>query len=93
MNCRSSLVDAFLGGINCALQACHKVAYCAPNGVADAYRRIRLSGESLLPWPFGEVARPQYVIEREIPGAGGLSDAELHEVARKSLGVLRAMGP
>jgi hypothetical protein len=28
---------------------------------------------------------PQYVIEREIPGAGNLSDAELQAVARKSL--------
>jgi hypothetical protein len=26
---------------------------------------------------------PQYVIEREIPGAGNLSDAELQEVARE----------
>jgi hypothetical protein len=40
-----------------------------------------------------EVAMPQYVIEREIPGAGNLSDAELQEVARKSVGVLKEMGP
>jgi hypothetical protein len=36
---------------------------------------------------------PQYVIEREIPGAGNLSEAELQEVARKSVGVLKDMGP
>ena len=36
---------------------------------------------------------PQYVIEREIPGAGNLSDAELQAVARKSVGVLKDMGP
>lgn len=36
---------------------------------------------------------PQYVIEREIPGAGNLSDAELREVARKSVDVLKGMGP
>jgi hypothetical protein len=41
----------------------------------------------------GEVAMPQYVIEREIPGAGSLSDAELQEVARKSVDVLKGMGP
>jgi hypothetical protein len=41
---------------------------------------------------FGEVAMPQYVIEREIPGAGSLSDAELQEVARKSVDVLKGMG-
>lgn len=29
---------------------------------------------------------PQFVIERDIPGAGNLSDAELQAVARKSLG-------
>lgn len=36
---------------------------------------------------------PQYVIEREIPGAGNMTEAQLQEVARKSLGVLREMGP
>ena len=36
---------------------------------------------------------PEYVIEREIPGAGKLSDAELQEVARKSVDVLKGMGP
>jgi hypothetical protein len=36
---------------------------------------------------------PQYVIEREIPGAGNLSEAELCELARNSVNVLKAMGP
>ena len=36
---------------------------------------------------------PEYVIEREIPGAGNLTDAELQAVARKSLGVLKELGP
>lgn len=36
---------------------------------------------------------PEYVIEREIPGAGNLSDAEIREIARKSVGVLSDMGP
>lgn len=35
---------------------------------------------------------PKYVIEREIPGAGSLSDVELREVAQKSLSVLKSMG-
>jgi hypothetical protein len=35
----------------------------------------------------------QFVIEREIPGLGNLSEAELQEVARKSVGVLNEMGP
>jgi len=36
---------------------------------------------------------PKFVIEREIPGAGKLSDSELHAIASKSCSVLRAMGP
>ena len=36
---------------------------------------------------------PKFVIEREIPGLGNLSDAELREISRKSVNVLREMGP
>ena len=36
---------------------------------------------------------PQFVIEREVPGAGNLSDAEWQALARKSNGVLKEMGP
>jgi hypothetical protein len=36
---------------------------------------------------------PKYVIEREIPNAGKLSDAELHAISEKSCSVLRVMGP
>jgi Protein of unknown function (DUF4242) len=36
---------------------------------------------------------PEFVIEREIPGAGNLSDSELQDIARKSVGVLNDMGP
>ena len=36
---------------------------------------------------------PKFVIEREIPGAGKLSDADLHGIAQKSCGVLNNMGP
>jgi Protein of unknown function (DUF4242) len=35
---------------------------------------------------------PKFVIEREIPGLGKLSDAELREVSRKSVAVLKEMG-
>lgn len=35
---------------------------------------------------------PKFVIEREIPGAGNLTDAEIQEVSRKSLAVLKGMG-
>jgi hypothetical protein len=43
--------------------------------------------------PFGEVGMPEYVIEREIPGIGNMSDAEMREAARKSVAVLKEMGP
>ena len=36
---------------------------------------------------------PKYVIEREIPGAGALTGAELHAISQKSCSVLNAMGP
>ncbi|MGB8987580.1 MAG: DUF4242 domain-containing protein [Candidatus Sulfotelmatobacter sp.] len=36
---------------------------------------------------------PKFVIEREIPGAGNLSDAELQEVSRQSVAVLKGLGP
>ena len=36
---------------------------------------------------------PKFVIEREIPNAGQLSDAELAAISQKSCGVLRVMGP
>jgi len=35
----------------------------------------------------------QYVIERDLPGAGKLSAAELQSIARKSNAVLATMGP
>jgi hypothetical protein len=36
---------------------------------------------------------PKYVIERELPGAGKLSAAELQAISRKSCGVLSDLGP
>jgi hypothetical protein len=36
---------------------------------------------------------PKFVIERDIPGAGNLTPAQLQEISRKSCGVLGAMGP
>ena len=36
---------------------------------------------------------PKYVIEREIPGAGALSAADLQGISQKSCGVLTNMGP
>src|SRR5260370_26060762 len=43
----------------------------------------------------GEIERamPKFVIEREIPGAGNLSDAQLREISQTSVSVLKGMGP
>jgi len=36
---------------------------------------------------------PRYVIEREMPGAGALSPADLQAASQTSCGVLRKLGP
>jgi hypothetical protein len=36
---------------------------------------------------------PQFMIEREIPGAGSLSDSDLRELSLRSLETLEGMGP
>ena len=36
---------------------------------------------------------PQYLIERNIPGAGKLSSADLKAISQKSCSVLNTMGP
>jgi hypothetical protein len=36
---------------------------------------------------------PQFVIERDVPGAGALSEPEIRELSMRSLEALREMGP
>jgi len=36
---------------------------------------------------------PKFIIERDIPGIGELSDSEIREIAKKSREVLEGMGP
>jgi hypothetical protein len=36
---------------------------------------------------------PKYVIERELPGAGKMSPAELKAISQKSNGILKDLGP
>lgn len=36
---------------------------------------------------------PKYIIEREIPGAGNLSPADLQSISQKSCSILNEMGP
>jgi hypothetical protein len=39
------------------------------------------------------ISMPQYLIERNIPGAGKMSAADLQAISQKSCGVLSNMGP
>jgi hypothetical protein len=36
---------------------------------------------------------PKFVIEREVPGAGNMSEAQIREMSQKSANVLKGMGP
>ncbi len=36
---------------------------------------------------------PKYIIERDIPGAGSLTDQDLQGISQKSCGILNEMGP
>lgn len=36
---------------------------------------------------------PRFVIEREIPGIGNMTDAEIRDVAKSSVKILTEMGP
>ena len=36
---------------------------------------------------------PQFVIERDVPGAGSLSEAQIREMSLRSLETLKEMGP
>jgi hypothetical protein len=49
------------------------------------------SGWQVVVVDFGAVA--QFVIERELPGAGALTDLQIREVSLRSLEALAAMGP
>ena len=48
--------------------------------------------QPLQDWWYSFSIVPQYVIEREIPGAGRLSEAEIRSVSLRSLETLREMG-
>jgi hypothetical protein len=41
----------------------------------------------------GEMNMPKFVIERDLPGAGSLSAADLQGISQKSCGVLKELGP
>ena len=79
---RRLLITAFYGA-ECRRQTLAVVGILYP-----AERPCSEAAETLK-----EVPMPKYVIEREIPGAGRMTDAELHQAVLKSIGVLRDLGP
>jgi hypothetical protein len=67
---------------------------CEPGKTVMRHRLLRSKSNcSLACGLIGGLEMPKYVIEREIPDAGNLSDTELKEISQKSLTVLRGMGP
>jgi len=54
------------------------VLWCARTFVVDATLKLIM---------------PQFVIEREIPGAGSLSEAQIRQVSLRSLQALKELGP
>ena len=57
------------------------------------YNDSRRIPEHLRIWRKGFDAMPTYIVEREIPGASRMSEAELREASLRSLEVLRQLGP
>jgi len=43
--------------------------------------------------PTGAAAMPKFIIERQVPGASRFTHDELHSISRRSVGVLRQLGP
>jgi hypothetical protein len=57
------------------------------------YRELNHSSRIICESRKQEEQMPKYVIEREIPGAGSLSTADLVAISQKSCGVLNKLGP
>lgn len=67
------------------------VVFTAESGFAAAAKLRRALTQ---PNPEDEEAiMPKYVIERDVPGIGKKSAADLREIARTSCGVLHKLGP
>lgn len=67
-----------------------------PDGAVTSHyqrRPARRSGRTV-PEPFSrELLMPQFLIERNIPGAGNLGPDDLKAISQKSCGVLQGLGP
>lgn len=64
-----------------------------PGRVARRVRPVQFPVPFLVHNLDPEIPVPQYLIERNIPGAGKLGAAELQAISQKSCGVLNTLGP
>jgi hypothetical protein len=64
----------------------------SPDVIAGSPRKHAADGYDVVRLYRGDIAM-KYVIEREIPNAGNLTDEELREVSIRSLEVLAKLGP
>ena len=66
--------------------------FTAESGFAAA-ARLRRALTLVSPVEEEEATMPKYVIERDVPGVGKKTAAELRDVAKISCGVLHTLGP
>jgi len=83
----AQLLEEFQAGFKTRPTGC---AILAPHAAAESAPRAALLAS--LPFP-EEIPMPKFVIERDIPGAGKMSPADLKMISQKSCGVLSSMGP
>jgi hypothetical protein len=62
-------------------------------GVHASICELQVSHHVAHQFAYGRMLMPKFVIEREVPGAGSLTDAQLRELSQKSVNVLKGMGP
>jgi Nickel responsive protein SCO4226-like len=64
-----------------------------PFVTASRSKHKRRFGLTLKYFVLNSTTMPQFVIEREVPGAGSLSEAQIKDLSIHSLEVLKEMGP
>jgi hypothetical protein len=65
-----------------------------PNGDCPARELgVRFLNRVRVAFVLNYAPMPQFVIERDVPGAGRLTEAQIRDVSLKSLDVLKDMGP
>ena len=66
---------------------------CSRNWHLSGLRELEVLGQGAIVRGKLLAFMPQFVIEREIPGAGSLSEAQIREMSLRSLETLHSLGP